>query len=70
MTRSRADDDTTPATAFYPIVFNPIAFAMIRGILPGIKERAERLAAGDGVDQPTSDAAPAFPQLAGVGIAV
>ena len=44
VTHSRADYATTPATALYPLVLTPIAFAMTRRMLLGIKERAERLA--------------------------
>jgi hypothetical protein len=44
VTRSRADYATTPATSLYPLLLTPIAFAMTRKMLLGIKERAERLA--------------------------
>jgi hypothetical protein len=69
VTRSRAKYDTTPATALYPIALDPIAFAMTRRMLLGIKERAERLAAGDEMIRPESDEVLHALQLAGAGIA-
>jgi len=46
VTRSRADYPTTPITWLYGSMLDPIAFVMTRRMLLGIKERAERLAAG------------------------
>jgi hypothetical protein len=68
VTRSRADYATTPGTMLYPLLLTPIAFAMTRKMLLGIKERAERLAASD-VCRPVDDQVQVASQLTGVGIA-
>jgi hypothetical protein len=69
VTRSRASYDTTSATAMYPVVLDPIAFAMTRRMLLGIKQRAERLAAADAKRRPSSDDASVALRIAGAGIA-
>ena len=46
VTRSRADYPTTPIAWIYGVLLDPIAFVMTRRMLLGIKDRADRLAAG------------------------